>query len=145
MKLELKHLAGYLPYRLNMMFDGKVFGVLSGIRPNLLTELIVIEDIDNNTPIYKNWCVHDTKLILRPLSDLAKEIEVNGIIMNPLINLKTQGYNLDFDDDFTFEDFIKGDFLNNSYGFVQLLLCWHFDIYGLIENGLAIDINTLNK
>jgi hypothetical protein len=28
---------------------------------------------------------------------------------------------------------------------VEKLLEWHFDIYGLIEAGLAIDINTLEK
>ena len=29
------------------------------------------------------------------------------------------------------------------YGFVLNLLEWHFDVFGLIEKGLAIDINTL--
>ena len=72
MKLELKHLAPYLPYGLKL-----------------------IGDIDNN-PIDKydistdGWLCYITnngggkgrisgyKPILRPLSDLTKEIEING-------------------------------------------------------------------
>ena len=130
MKLELKHLAGYLPYGLKLErinYKNERFKQLTAY------DLCPDGEIENIKPI------------LRPLSDLTKEIEVNGINMNPLVNLKIQGYNLNFDDDFTFEDFINGNFLNNSYGFIQLLLCWHFDIYGLIEKGLAIDINTINK
>ena len=30
-----------------------------------------------------------------------------------------------------------------SYGLVSKLIEWHFDVFGLIEKGLAIDINTL--
>ena len=30
-----------------------------------------------------------------------------------------------------------------KYGIIERLLEWHFDIFGLIEKGLAIDINTL--
>ena len=31
------------------------------------------------------------------------------------------------------------------YGVVEKLLEWHFDIFGLLEKGLAVDINTINK
>jgi hypothetical protein len=27
----------------------------------------------------------------------------------------------------------------------QMLLKWHFDVFGLIEHGIAIDINEINK
>ena len=30
-------------------------------------------------------------------------------------------------------------------GIVLQLFEWHFDVFGLIEKGIAIDINTLNK
>lgn len=78
------------------------------------------------------------KLILYPLTSLKDNIIVNGIEMNPLISLKSQGYNMNFDEDYTFEDFVKENILNNSYGFIELLLRWHFDVFGLIEKGLAI-------
>jgi hypothetical protein len=32
-----------------------------------------------------------------------------------------------------------------SYCSFNKLLEWHFDVYGLIENNLAIDINTLKN
>ena len=31
------------------------------------------------------------------------------------------------------------------HGLVSILYEFHFDVFGLIENGLAIDINTLNN
>lgn len=34
-------------------------------------------------------------------------------------------------------------FIGNDFNMLQKLYEWHFDIYGLIENGLAIDKNTL--
>jgi len=145
MKLELKHLAGYLPYNLKVMSEYGEFSEIDSVyfskdehkRPSL--NLMV-----SYAPKGFRGSNYDRiKPILRPLSDLTKEIEVNGIKMNPLINLHSQGYNMNFDEEYTFEEFIKGDILNNSYGFIELLLKWHFDIYGLIENGLAIDINTL--
>jgi hypothetical protein len=125
MKLELKHLASYLPYGLsvvnaygapiplhahNYFFDG----IFIGLHPR-------------------------AKPILHPLSDFTKEIEVNGKKFVP-----------NFDRDFKF--FIKEDldyFLEHvPYGSVQVsqyqrLLEWHFDVFNLIENGLAIDVNTL--
>ena len=32
-----------------------------------------------------------------------------------------------------------------KYWIAQKLFEWHFDVFGLIEAGLAIDINTLNN
>lgn len=70
-----------------------------------------------------------SKLILRPLSDLTKEIEVNGEKFVP--RSKFFGNPLDY------------IITKNSYEVVQQLISWHFDIFGLIDAGLAIDINTL--
>ena len=48
----------------------------------------------------------------------------------------------------TWEDEIGSDYGNQSIPFDYQEMCklleWHFDIFGLIEKGLAIDINTLN-
>ena len=38
---------------------------------------------------------------------------------------------------------IKVDILLNTHLVIEKLLEWHFDIYGLIEKGLAIDKNTI--
>ena len=67
MELQLKHLAPYLPYRLKVTKDdwGRVFKM-----DNDGTTLNCI-GIDYILNI-------NAKPILRPLSDLTKEIEVNG-------------------------------------------------------------------
>jgi len=132
MKLELKHLSGYLPYGLEMYWEDNQY------RPQESWEL-KYESVDfvlNN----------QNKPILRPLSDLTKEIEVNGEKFVPLIELlrlsnfdvsrmKTKEQ-LEYEDVFCNMDFI-------SFKDAQKLLEWHFDIYNLIENNLAIDKNTI--
>jgi hypothetical protein len=128
MKLELKHIAPYLPYGLNVVFDNKISGILSGIRPNLLTELIVMEELDNNTPIYKNWCLDDTKPVLKPLSDLNED---NARF------LSSDGYMA------VYEECIYVDEMH--YSDVLKLIERHYDVFGLIEQGLAISYDDLFK
>jgi len=132
MKLELRHLAGYLPYGLK--------GVEEIEKPiHILHSL----DIDKKA-IWRNKEFHsmtsriDCIPILRPLSDLTKEIEVNGEKFVPI----KEYYYLRFEEISTF----KG--CCNAMKFIQareleLLYEMHFDIYGLIENNLAIDINGI--
>jgi len=79
---------------------------------------------------------YDVNIIARPLSDLTKEIEVNGEKFVPQDKLP----HLDL------KWLINSDnlILKTNYEDVLKLLSWHFDIYNLIENGLAIDVNTLS-
>lgn len=37
------------------------------------------------------------------------------------------------------------EIVHESYLLMQKLIEWHFDVFGLIEKGLAIDINTLKN
>lgn len=120
MKLELKHLAGYLPYGLKYEWSNSIY----------YYEHCSSRDFD-----YEN-----SKPILRPLSYLTKEIEVYG---EKFVPIKEYDY-LRFDEISNY----KGG--SNTLNFIQVreqnvLLELHFDIYGLIEKGLAIDINTLKK
>jgi len=140
MKLELKHLVGYLPYGLGIRY--KIIGKFSSTR----NEILEGRHLDNLN-IY-TFC----KPILRPLSDLTKEIEVDGEKFVP-INLLKKEFNktlcpyLFFDGtislDIDTENYSQTIDLFEGYLITQKLLEWHFDIYGLIENNLAIDINTL--
>jgi len=135
MKLELKHLAGYLPYGLKGISTEENLGIetVKGLnyygKHNTVNVVTDVDDID----------LILFKPILRPLSDLTKEIEVNGEKFVP-----SQEYNyLRFEEISTF----KGRC--NAMKFIQareleLLYEMHFDIYGLIPD-LAIDINTLEK
>lgn len=161
MKLELKHLAGYLPYGLELQY---VDCITSRKRRAILTGISKI-DIETTYKRKIKGCSGDligwegnnnteeikVKPILRPLSNITKEIEVNGEKFVPIKNifgssLSMQGFN------HYVNSFNNGFELTMTKGnktfyadFIQYqkLLEWHFDIYGLIENGLAIDINTI--
>ena len=158
MKLELKHLADYLPYgvkvtNIHILNIGNGIGSLS----HLLTT--------------KN---DQYKLILRPLSDLTKEIKVNEETFIPMVYLfmnfckvHPDKYSLDIGktiilmdvqhefNEWYFVYHIKEklfEFSNkretayrnlNQYEMFELLKSWHFDIFGLIDAGLAVDINSV--
>lgn len=113
---------------------------------------------------------------LRPLSDLTKEIEVNGEKFVPIEKLLDIHSNVNWsasdylevgsshNDEWWVSFKKKPSFyfgfnkihgfyamtkegnqqsLNNVYELYQKLFEWHFDVFGLIDAGLAIDINTL--
>lgn len=108
------------------------------------------------------------KLCLRSLSDLTKEIEHNGEKFVPIPKLAEIAFsNCDTENDwklhndvavssaglsFGYEEVRKfyvsdSDFnmYYSEYDLMQKLLEWHFDIFGGIGSGWAIDINTLEK
>lgn len=129
MKLELKHLAPYLPYGITGQFN------LNQIREDYKIELRTKIMREDNVDFFLKYC----KPILRPLSDLTKdnfELIYKGTDDN--------------------SDIIKylSEHINNGKGHIAIqqidywrvvvLLKHHFDVFGLIDKGLAIDINTLD-
>lgn len=131
MELELKHLAPYLPYNLKGISSSGTIFLLSTFS-NMKGRGIECRSIDM-------WMSNRFKPLLRPLSDLTRQIEHNGQKFVPHEKL-----HLSFSDvtNFLSEDLWIGQWWD--YEKVTKLLEWHFDIYGLIESGLAIDINTLD-
>lgn len=137
MKLELKHLAPYLPYGLKFLptqYNKEV---------NKLTYLSTLYDSDEFgvNGFTSKWI----KPILRPLSDLTKEIEHNGERFIPMIRLSKEFDMSMIEHCFIEQNFIPKHIKTFRFEVVHQLLEWHFDIFGLIENGLAIDLNTLNQ
>ena len=153
MKLELKHLAPYLPYGLKYMkysdHDSPIrHDIMQGISTN---GVYACGDI---TPLSFKKC----KPILRPLSDLTdplinlifKDTGENGIIISRYISdsLKdltiTITYKIMGD---VFTDFVinRNDIRYTDYWIVEKLFENHFDVFGLIDKGLAIDKNTIKK
>jgi len=123
MKLELKHLAPYLPYDLE---------VLKTNEENKKIKMRSLKKINNAIYINEIY-VHTKKFkpILRPLSDLKSCCDIYEMIQ-----------------EYASGDLrwvIVGDLGEITYSTMQLLLQHHFDVFGLISKGLAIDINTLNK
>ena len=149
MKLELKHLAPYLPYGLNWFcldIDSREFECLPTIKLlDLVDGTFEIGGMDVNINELPNPNGLTIKPILRPLSDLLIKGE-----LNPEFNTITSvHFNPDYNDDLvkTVEDFINYDNqlkLYFPFEFWQLLFKHHFDVFGLIEKGLAIDINKLD-
>ena len=146
-KLELKDIAGYLPYGLKVM--EYVFNEIHTI------ELDIID----------NLFLNEVKPILRPLSDLYKTITHNGKEIVPIVELAkistgSNSWELKYNcaiigDDSIFDyDKEKGfiEIINrcpqNVYRQYQLFDYLHelkIDYRGLIDAGLAIDVNTLEN
>lgn len=140
-KLELKHIVGYLPYGVKAKytdtFRDEVVGIIDGFEK------------------YRGFCIDgcfdkSMQPILRPLSDLTKEIEHNGERFVPIEKLQ-EIYNkrLRFDEDGFYyhvdQSCVRkgGDeaFPFNQLEAYQYLYKWHFDLHNLIDNNLAISIN----
>lgn len=152
MKIELKYIVGYLPYGLRVI-DFQMHE--NGFRQKHSIKQLVL--IPSNLEIgLKDIDGINQKPILRPLSDLTKEIEVNGEKFVPTHEL----YKLI--DEFgigsptiVISKTFSGISIHWYYGkqqsstnpvplsFYEKLYEWHFDLHSLIEKGLAIDKNTL--
>lgn len=164
-KLELKHLAPYLPYGLKIMSSwGTIF-------------LLDTQNSIGGTPEKRDIgtaIANCYKPIHHPLSDLVKPCHPEGKI--PILELAKIVFDKrDNPDEFLFQSLKENtvfmafpdkrnvfgydsntkSFFGSSSGLAasvvnQLeLFEWlfehHFDIYGLIDQDLAVDINTLQK
>ncbi len=130
--IEIKHLAPYLPH-------DAVFIHVTGKYPYSFhwdKIPLLLEKPD------------EYKLLLRPLSDLKKEITMaNGtsiipnVYLNKITGLKNANY----------RPFLTGFFWGTyacegiTYEIYTKFFEWHFDVFGLIDKGLAIDLNTLTN
>lgn len=88
-KSELKHILGYLPYQLNAEYKEFLDIQKTDLGAFSNVEITGI-DFQNNRVLIRNGYVTERdsiKPILRPLSDLTKEIEVNGEKFMPIIEL----------------------------------------------------------
>jgi hypothetical protein len=149
--IKLEEITGYLPYGLKVMHLGVVYPV-DGMR----AIYIILNDHGDTMSAYYD----SIKPILRPLSDLTKEIEINGEKFVPLVELARIQYpQFGLKNKFWYEDYPnfcsvcdytamntrvwKKSIGHNEFRFIQKLYQWHFDIFGLIDRGDAIDINTL--
>ena len=139
MELELKHLAGYLPYGLKYIDkdSGKV-----KIMKTLSSEINMVDFGWGNAHVFNEF-----KPILRPLSDLDEIIEYGGEKFVPIDWIENKYYTLSLHKEC--EKLLeKGGYLwinHISHLLISHLYEWHFDVHNLIENGLAININELDK
>jgi hypothetical protein len=124
-KLELKHLAPYLPYKVEIQDKHGYIWRLDA-------------DTIMGTILWKH------KPILRPLSDLTKPIIINGtrhLHMQEIMTLFEKHSAVLAKGCKDMPDLIPA--LLSSNDIFQKLLQYHFDVFNLIEKGLAIDYNTI--
>jgi hypothetical protein len=168
-KLELERLLPYLPYNPMVEFLGspskehyECLGTYSNMDYDEYVKLKVLKygkirkitirkdyyvcHIGKAATFTKACYSGDFRLLLRPLSDLTKEIEVDGKRFVPIkefYEIYGGGYQ-------NFENWYDMNWANYSrpleclsYNDLQKLFEWHFDVFGLTEKGYAIDINTI--
>lgn len=128
MKLELKHLSPYLPYELKLVWNRGINDI-EMFQDNISHVIRLANDDEDRED---RW-----KPILRPLSDILNKNEEFLFIYDKLTSFKSVSELLDFKNTL--------DLSTITYNEVILLLKHHFDIFGLIKAGLAIDINTYKK
>jgi len=135
MGLEVKHLAPYLPYGLKLQYVVREKVEKTGIMKTIIHN----EDETHPTKVSIDWNDSEHiwmfKPILRPLKEIQNEIENFENI---------QYYGSNYENGQKIDGFSFGGILTLSIDDFQKLLSMHFDVFGLISKGLAVDINTLS-
>ena len=163
MKLEIKHLAAYLPYGLKVSNNTHPDDV------NLVTGLRDETYFTKQNSRYAYGDVENCKPLLRPLSDLTKPININGDCFHPILflaelamqneNVKPEIKNsVSFGFDYKivqkpFGKILKVTRLDEwiliisfnepercKHYIFEKLIEWHFDVFGLIDKGLALPL-----
>jgi len=166
MKLEIKHLAPYLPYGLKLKgIESKIhsikdaeytmFKISKGLNGNTIISGRVKSDFGGTFSIgeheLRTDCEQLLKPILRPMGlALSDSLNIDGedIYFSTWVYKKT-GIEIDryLDFEIPVGNNDSGDTLYfpivSSMAVYNLLLEYHFDLFGLIDTGLAIDIKSL--
>lgn len=131
-ELELKHLAPYLPYKLRIKYQerNQVMNMGQGHSRHWIGIKSVInwQDVNGEPP----------KPILRPLSDLAEFLDKSLFVEQ-------------WHDEWIehFKDFQdkpeEANMLACPYDLFDHLVANHFDVFNLILQGKALDINTIEQ
>ncbi len=142
MKLELKHLAPYLPYGLRLQYHDTKIGTL-----NSLSDINEYDDIKISINYGELEHIWMFKPILRPMSDFDKPLGQESDIYSYLMKYnqgREECAQIDGDLDFDINEPI---WLSAKLGYEVHLFLFehHFDVFGLIPAGLAVDINTMKS
>lgn len=154
----LECIVSYLPYRVKCIKMGEVdednnpiISTVNSITNNITSTGTVW--VDSESEDGKSFCniIEDVFLILCPLSDLTKPCLEGGGVPIDLFDVYEEG-NFEFTYIQTYRlivDIAKHGITHDvkwlPYGVIQKLYEWHFDIHVLIQQGYAIDINTITK
>jgi hypothetical protein len=162
LELKPKHIISYLPYGLKCHCSGLVVDYYEEPTIPIEVTIVGVNDwfVEINQPdstITDEYQYLDVFPLLRPLSDLTKEIDHDGEKLVPIEWFEVG------DEEYYFHEFDFGNIklIKNlksisehncfydinylPYSVVQKLLEWHFDIFNLIGNQLASNINDYKQ
>ncbi len=139
-KLELKHLTPYLPYGLRMKVnDG--YGILKGILQHSL-DVSDPDSVDSGMYVTYDEC----NPLLFPLSECEEILNNDDYLC--IDSCQVTFCNL-WNGKNTFKIYPTGAewiYASDVYeNFYEFLFKYHFDVFGLIDSGVAIDINTIQS
>lgn len=143
MKLTIEHLAVYpmdedtgllIQTKLRKATrSGQPLGYYTGRLIGVSKRGSGVEIVFDKDDFSEDYDVEEIKPVLRPLSDLNKKEYYNYLCHSTHLLIDKQGVlHYKWADSIPYFDFKK-------------LLDWHFDVFGLIYQHLAIDINTLES
>jgi len=135
MKLELKHLAPYLPYGLKVAVKRYDFKERCE-NYNQIEDLISIKK--------ENWSGGDC---INPTSGTRNLDEIKPLLrlLNSLNEKDQSGMWYTVNNNGEFTGLPEAMHINGVWETYEYLFKNHYDVFGLIESGLAIDINTISK
>lgn len=166
-KLELKHISPYLPYGLKVKWGTRVIKMNTGQGSS--RHWIGISSL---LKWYNSEMIEKPTILLRPLSDLVKPMPSGEIPLVELAKIEgvisgNGEYEITIKDDtailnvgfFVFEVDIDNDAgfcvytnrgnqevdlpVSNQVKLWEYLFANHFDVYSLIPDNLAVDINSI--
>lgn len=126
--LQIKHLAPYLPYGLEYLSPAYDHGMILGSKTETIEEMGVVSMM---SMIQSNGRL---KPLLHPLSRLTEPILEDG--KTPEQWFKEQD---SFGDFFQEYSEMKDNIATIPFRCGLKLFQWHFDVFGLIEKGLALE------
>lgn len=163
-KLELRHICGYLPWGLRADVNSKIF-----LNPTLIGLRKIFADF-NYYGSNISFEIEKVKPLLLPLSALTEPLEDGTVPAIEIAKLCDNGHNHSISKIKTYTgliivstdicDYVENVTIRISHGIsvemggsyvtittaqriFEYLYSKHFDIYGLIDSGLAIDKRTI--
>lgn len=134
MKLLLKHITPYLPYKLKIYEPVQEKGLELDVKMTTYTnEKIGLPFLFQ----YGGYKIQYGLPILRPLDDLFTNKNYKTCVYRNQLITNYKKHN-------KLETYYPSSLLE-SHEILQFLFKHHFDVFGLIEKNLAIDINTLTE
>jgi hypothetical protein len=141
MKLKLKQALNYLPH--NVLIQRVYKGNLSDTQYSDTVPL-TISDIEY---YFGDNCseFNSIRLVLKPITDLTTEFIKENNILDSMPCDYYLGFDIEIDESGTVGLRTPESWLpvTNWIPLYEELFKHHIDVYGLIDDGLAIDINTL--